>query len=349
MLCKSTTEYYRELFHATVKNYQQGCAKPLQLAPETSDRLADKKSQALIEKRLPLTDQLIMRRFDNARTRGLIATRSGNLIMAERAFTAARAPLLLSKLSLEGSLLYQSLLEQAASYLDYRQGNFDQARNRIYEALAIDLVLEEEYEYDMLLLHRIQLVHNLARIDANCMYLERAIELICRILNYLEGTSEALPIPGDWGYERVTRQPVELVTAMFAQVTSEIAIILAGKNSQVVRHLFVVISTNLQLQTCNNYCCHPRAYSWLLVKQAFASNDFANFLELASQFLNEGRADIPLLWYATVIDLVALCDELDLPDSKVFRQDVASLATTWEYLPQKFFSLLGVELKTAAA
>ncbi|WP_375515784.1 hypothetical protein [uncultured Nostoc sp.] len=50
--------------------------------------------------------------------------------------------------------------------------------------------------------------------------------------------------------------------------------------------------------------------------------------------------DSPLLWYATVIDLVALCNELDLPDSKLVEQEVAKKAATWEYLPRKFYYLL---------
>lgn len=94
---------------------------------------------------------------------------------AERAFAAARAPLQLSKLSPEGSLLYKSFLEQAEAYLDYRRGDFDQARNRTSEALAIDAVLEEDYGYEILIINRIQLVHNFARIDARCMCFERAI------------------------------------------------------------------------------------------------------------------------------------------------------------------------------
>lgn len=296
--------------------------------------------------RLPSTDRLLMHKFGNARERGLLAARRGDLMLAEQTFGAARLLLELNQLSTEGSLLYQSFLEQAESYLDYRRGDFEQARNRIYQALAIDVTLEEEHEYDILLLNRIQLVHNLVRIDGHCMYLERAIELACQILSYLQGKLEVLPIPGNWGYERVLRQPPEFVGAMFAQVTGEVALILAGKSRQVVRDLFAVTSTNLQVNA--NSHCHPRSYAWLLVKQAFASNDVALFLARASQFLSEGRADRPLLWYATVIDLILLCEELDLPDSELFTQEVARDAATWEHLPQKFSSLLGVHPKTKA-
>ena len=180
------------------------------------------------------------------------------------------------------------------------------------------------------------------------MCFDRAIELASQILSYLEGASEVLPIPGPWGCERVARQFPEIVAAMFAQVTSEVALILAGKKRQLAHDLFAVASANMQLQANGSCHCHPRAHAWFLVKEAFVGNDVATFLERASHFLAEGRADTPLLWYATVIDLVALCDELELPDSKLLKWEIARDAVTWEYLPQPFFPLLGVQPKTGS-
>ncbi|MBW4428467.1 MAG: hypothetical protein KME50_29580 [Nostoc desertorum CM1-VF14] len=333
------TKLCKELLQTTLKSFRRACASTDQITNNPSGSLV-KELQTLPETRLPLIDQLLIRRFENARTRGLIATRQENFSAAERFFAVARMPLQRYEFSAEGSLLYKSYLCQAEAYLDYRRGDFEQARSRTFEALAIDIALEEEHGYEPLVLHRIQLVHNLVRIDARCMHLERAIELACQILNYLDGELELLPIPGSWGYERVKRQSPELVAAMFAQVTNEIAIILAGRNRQLACDLFVVACSHLQLQANSSSHYHSRAHAWLLVKQAFVNNDVAAFLELASYFLGEGRSDTPLLWYATVIDLVALCDELDLPDSRLLKQEVANKAATWEYLPRKFYYLL---------
>ncbi|OUL29771.1 hypothetical protein BV378_05125 [Nostoc sp. RF31YmG] len=338
MLRQSITNTDIELIRITVENYRRGCAKPIQVTPETSGDTFGQRLQALTETRLPPTEKFVI--GGNARNQGLIATRQGNLMAAEQAFAMARAPLKLSKLSPESSLLYQSFLEQAEAYLDYRRGNFEQARNRTSEAMAIDVVLEEEYGYDILLLHRIYLAHNLIRIDAQCKYFDSAIELAFQILSYLEGISEVLPLPGPWGRERVARQSPELVAGMFVEITNEIALILVGKDRSLVRDLLVSASAHLLLKANTHDHCHPRAYTWLLVKQAFASNDVATFLKRASHFFSEGRADIPLLWYATVIDLVTLCDELAVSDSELFRQEVAREAGSWKNLPQKFSSIL---------
>lgn len=350
--CQSIPDCYSGLIQTTLENYRQGCTKPIQVTPVNSEDLFSHQRQVFIEAHLPLSDHLLMRKFGNAREQALIAVRVGKLETAERLFKVARIPLKLENLSLEGSLLYKSLLEQAEAYLDCRRGNFDKACNRTTEALEINTVLEEEYGYEFLFLRRIELVYNLVRIDTRRMYFDRALKLACQILSYLDGTSEVLPIPGRWGCEYVanlTRQSPERIAVMFVQVINEVAFVLASRNYQCIQNLFAVVSANLQLQGNDIYHCHPQAYTWLLVKQAFANNDVAMFLERASQFLAKGRTDTPLLWYATVIDLITLCKELDFPDTELFRQEVVKEAASWEYLPQKFSSLLGVCPKTEAA
>jgi hypothetical protein len=346
---QSITDSYSKLIRTTLDHYQQGRTKPIQTTPEISGNLAKHKLETFIEARLPLTDRLLMRKFENARTLGLIATRQGDLIKARRLFALARAPLKFDQLSPEGSLFYQSFLEQAEAYLDYRCGNFDQARNCTYQALAIDSALEEEYGYEILLLHRIQLVHNLARIDARCLYLNEAIRLISQILSYLAQESEALPIQGLWGCERVKRQSPKDVAAMFMQVSGEIALILADQEKQLASNLFAIIASHLNLQIDINRQCDPRSYSWLLVKQAFVNKDVPKFLKLTSQFLAKGRGNNPLLWYATAIDLIAICEEINSSDSELVKQEITKDSRTWEDLPAKFASLIGVPPTTKAA
>lgn len=338
----STANSYIQLIQNTLENFQRGYAKPIQITQNVFGNLFYDDWQTFIETRLPLTDQWLLHRLEKTRIRGLNAARQGDLITAEQHFTAARVRLQLDKLSSQGSLLYKSSLERAQAYVDYRRGDFDQARNRTSEALATYVFLEEEYGYEILFLRRLQLVCNLVRLEARCLCYERAIELACQVLSYLEGTSEILPIPGSWGRERVACQSPELVAATFALVTGEVAEILAGKDRQIVSDLFAVAPDRLHLQANGNRHCHPGAYSWLLVKQAFVNNDVPNFLELASHFLAEGRADIPLLWYATVIDFVRVCDELNPSNVELVKQEIAREAVSWECFPQKFLPLLGI-------
>lgn len=335
---------YSDIIRTTLKHCQRGSEKPIQLPPDNLDTSLSRKLVTIMESRLPVRDNLLLRWCQNALHQGLVAARRGQLVTAEQLFAKASAPLQSDTLSTEGGLICKSFHEVAEAYLDYRRSAFDQARTRLFEGLAIDVVLEEEYGYELLYVHRLQIGLHLVRIDAQCMRFDRAIDLACRLLSHLEGASEVLPLPGSWGSERVALLSPDLVAALFVQITGQVALILAGKNRQVARDLFAIAAHHMQLQSDGNCHCHPRVHAWLLVKQAFVGNDVATFLERASHFLAEGRANTPVLWYATVVDLVALCVDLDLPNSESVRREIASNAVKWEHLPQPFFPLLGVNI-----
>lgn len=338
---------YSELIRTTLEQCQQGSGKPIQLTSQNINSSFSRKAEKFIKSRLPLTDQLLIQRCGIARNQGVVAARCGQLVTAEQLFAEARALFQSNTLSTEGSLIYKSFQETAEAYLDYRRGAFDRARTRILEALAIDMVLEEEYGYELLAYaHRLELAGHLVRIDARWMRFDRAIDLAGQLMGYLVGASEVLPIQGLWGSERVALLPSELVAFWFLQVTDVVALVLAGKNRQVARDLFAVATRHMHLQTNGNCHRHPRVHAWFLLKEAFIGNDVDTFLERASHFLAEGRADIPILWYAAVVDLVALCDELNLLDFELVRREITRDAVTWEDLPKPFFPLLGVRPKT---
>ncbi len=344
-LSKHYFDVYTDLLETTLKGYRLGCTKPIQLALRKYGDLFTHTLYMLMKSRLPQKDQIIMQQAAKARENAVIAARCGSLVTAEHLFVEARAPLESNSLSPESRLLHRSFLEQAEAYLDYRNSDFERVYTRTSVALAIDAVLEKEYGYEILHIHRIQLLHNLVRTEARRMCCDRAIELAAQLLAYLEGVLEVLPFPGFWGSEYVVRQPKEVVAATFAQITSEIAVILAGKNPQLASSLLAVVRHHIQLQPHASHYGHPRAYTWFLLKEAFVGNDIATFLERASHFLAEGRADTPLLWYATVVDLVALCNDFDEPCKRIVEREVALDAATWKFLPHKFFTLLGIHSK----
>ena len=108
--CQSIIGFYTKLIQTTLEHYRRGCSKLIQITPESSGNLFSHRLQILTENRLPLTDKLLMRKFNNARERGLIATRRGDLVTAERTFAAARVLLQLNKLSTEGRVSPRSWL-----------------------------------------------------------------------------------------------------------------------------------------------------------------------------------------------------------------------------------------------
>jgi hypothetical protein len=339
---------YSELIRTALEHYQQGARKPKQPTSLDPGHKIKRRAEMIFQSRLSLADQLVMSGFTSAINQGLAAARQGQFLMAEQFFVQAREPLLSDKLSTEGHLICKSFQEAAEAYLDYRRGDFSHARAHMLEALATDIILEEEYGYDKFITHshRLEFAINLVRIDARWMRFERAVDLADSLLGYLEGGLEVLPLPGSWSRKLVELLPPELSTAHFVTIASEVAPILADKNRQVAGDLFTIAARHTKLKTNSNCHYHPGVHAWFLVKEAFLSNEVVTFLERVSHFLSEGRADTPVLWYATVVDLLALCNQLDLPVSKLVRQAIVQDAVTWENIPQSLLCLLDVSAHT---
>ena len=319
----------KDLLYTTLECYKRGTKQPALINLARSGEEFRRNLETIIHTHLPMKEYLLLRKYSEAQRQGLLAARRGDLAAADQLFAEANVLLDLEKPSLECSLLCKSFQGAAEAYLDYRRSDFDKAIARIYEVLAIDLVLEEKYGYAILHLHRIQLLHNLMRVEARRAHLEEAINLGYQLLDYLEGKSEALPIFEAWDSMRVTSLPLQLVEGMFAQITEEIAVILTGKERWIARDLFTGALHHTQVEVADNCYLHPRCHLWFRAKQAFVDNDLTTFLELASQFLIDGRGEIGLLWYRLVLDVAILCNELDLPEADLLIGEIASDAPTW--------------------
>ena len=274
-----------------------------------------------------------MRRCSTARTNGLRTARAGRTAEAEQFFAEAWKIIRCGKLSTEASLVCVSFQEAAEAYLDYREGAFERAEARIRQALTIDEVLEK-HGYRILHLHRVQLLHNLVRILAKRGHNAEAVILASHVLSYLEMGSETPPIRGTWGHPLVAAVPSHLVASMFVQVTGEIALILAQSDTESNRGLFASVTPHAQLQATENCFRHPRAHDWFQVKHALLY-DVGTFLTRVSDFFVAGRKSAPLLWYAAVIDLFGVCQQLDVPEATLFTSQVARDAVTWPGLPTK--------------
>jgi hypothetical protein len=334
---------YSQLIQTALKNCQQGSRQPMQESPGNLDSSVSYILLERMKSRLPVTDIFLLRWCQDALHQALFATRRGQLQIAKQLFEKARTPLQSDTLSTEGNLICQSFHEVAEAYLNYRQGDFNQARNKLFEGLSIDVLLEEKYGYKLLYLHRLQIALHLVRIEVRSECLEQFIDLACQLLNYLEGTLEMLSLPGSWESNLFNNfLSPELAATFFAQTSEQVALALAGKNSDIARNLFAAISDRIQLQTNSDNHYRSNFQAWFDLKLAFVNRDFSAFLEKASDFLAQGRSNTPLLWYATVVDLVTVCDDLNLQESELLKREIASDALTWKYLPKPFLSLLGV-------
>ncbi|KST62923.1 hypothetical protein [Mastigocoleus testarum] len=340
---KDNLKVNHQHFETALKKYRIGRVKPIELVLSKYGDSFTHPLYTKIESRLSHPEWSHLQQTAHVRENALMAVRRGEFGIAERLFAEARTPLKANSLSCEGKLLHETFLEQAQAYLDYRRGNFEQVYIRMFNALRIDLVLEEEYDYEIMVIHRIQLLHNLVRTEACRGDFRRAMEIASTLLGYLSGTLEVLPFSGSWGRERLKSQSEKVLAATFSQITSEIALILAGKETQTINDLLAITLHHLQLSASNKNCLHQRSYQWFRLKQAIANNNPASFLEKTSCFLASGRVDTPFLWYATVVDLVSLCKKFDFPCAELIIREVAQDVPEWKLFPKRLLALIDLK------
>jgi hypothetical protein len=262
-----------------------------------------------------------MAQFIRARTRGLEAARQQQKLEACRCFGLARVLCGSPMLSVEGRLLCQSSLETAEAYLDYRLGDFEQAQSRLHQALASDSILEEEFGYKLLHVHRLHLINNLIRLEVQRKRLADAMELAGRLLSYLEGQSESLPAPGSWSSGHLALQPPEMIAGIFAQTCSEVGRALADLRTETARGALEILLCNIDLESAAGRW-EPQARLWLQTKRAFVSGNSRGFLQLCAALLAEGPAIAPTLWYTTAVDLAKFCELVPLPGAQSLRRKI---------------------------
>ncbi len=338
------TTSYNQLIQLALDNYRQGLKKHKQSKRKNAGEAIKQKAHEIIRARLSLEEQSIVNQFTIALNQGLTAARQSKFVLASKFFVESHGYILSETLSTEGRFICQSFQEAAEAYLDYRNNNFEDAKQHLLKALAIDVILEGDYKYNQLVTHahRLEMVINLTRIYFRAMDFESAMELASCIIGYLNGALAVLPLQGVWSLKLATLLPPELTKVHLETITRDIALALAGKEPKIAHKLFIVAARYLFLEDNNNAYYHPEINAWFVVKKAFLNKDIVTFLEQASQFLAEGYASQTYLWYTVVVDLVLICDELALPNSQMVKQEIAKDAIQWQDFPETFFGLIGV-------
>lgn len=319
------------LLKKALHSYRVGREKPSFLSAAASGLGFDHHLEASISVRLTLKEQLLMRVSAGARARALSAARSGNLRVARQALDESLDILHSVSLSTEAKYMVRSFHEAVEAYLAYKHGQFDQAHRRILEALETDGILITRYGYKILDLHRIQLGHNLMRIKVRENHLKEAAQLCCNLLHYIEGDKESWPFPEFRDGSYPADLPLDLLAAMFNQITGELAFLLVGRTEDEAATTFAPLIP-LTEDTISHDCQHRRAREWLRTKLAFIRGDDGAFLEDVSRLLQEGPGEITLLWRAAATDLYSFCYAFESDSSSALRGEIAADAWTWRPL-----------------
>jgi hypothetical protein len=279
---------------------------------------------------VPVGERLVFRRCRTAIAEGLKHARHGRLASAAQLFAEARQLVTGAGRSEEVRFLGRAVLLAAEAYVSYRQRRYDLARQQVHEAMDLDLLLENDYGYNILHLHRINLIHNLARITAKEEGPERAMGPLVDLLLYLQGARphlEAL-VPGKGGVEAA---PPDLVRAVTYAYASDLVVLWSSLEPARAAPLFSVLEPITLERDAPRF--QPRIASAFRLKGMRPGRPRAGHLGAIVPALAEGRSEAPRLWYSLVVDLARLLAGAPEPGAKELCGEMVRDAADWPDLP----------------
>jgi hypothetical protein len=342
MLCTTGSDLYSEELIIIRTNYHQGCFQDDLSDCRDPTVLIERALTAELLSHFSFRDQKVLASFSFARTQGLKNTHQENFDEADAAFSQAAKIIQDSQSSHECTLLCESFLGQSQSYLDYRRSDFNNACRRIMEAIRNDVILENQYGYQSLFLHRIHLVHNLVRIYVQKGKLQDAIQLSCEVLNYLSGFSNNISVHSDWEWRYLSYQPHEYIAVLFHELVNELAIILVGQEQPIQKSLFADISQALHLEASQKKFSHELR-NWLSIKKSFIDREIGTFLLLVSDYISHQKAENLILWYTITIDLLTICQEINSQSAHLLKVKILQSSLNSRFtdkIPRKLCYLL---------
>lgn len=306
---------------------RQGALLPLNFSQD--EKALNRQLHAQVKEQLPVFDLRYMDLCEKAYSEGFDAAIVGKLDISEKAFAAAENILATKPLYHECRLLTKAFLRAAQSFLDYTQKKFDQARLKLEEAIQCDEILESQYGYKLLHIHRVHLVENIMRNEMRAQRPNEAFCLAASLLRYLAGVGETLPIAGQWGQNFLAEVTGDTVRAKFAGIAGDVAQYLAGKSGLAARQAYAQAVPELPQGECRY--AMPEVMDWFKLKGQFCEGQSPEFLASATAFLKQGPRSVPVLWCATAFDAVMLCEELGSEADQTARE-ILTEAMKWPFI-----------------
>ena len=165
---------------------------------------------------LPTADRVRLFCVRERSTRALESGRAGKLATMDQ-FLGETA---VAMRPLEGLavLLARSMYWSVQAYRQYLRGQFEDARNALRRANIADLRLMKQ-GVAIMAMHRLQLVHNLARIEIKRGDVNLASDYARAVIDHLRGLETAdLPLAGPWQPAQLESCSLEVVAAMIRQI-----------------------------------------------------------------------------------------------------------------------------------
>lgn len=251
-------------------------------------------------------ERLTSRGAGLAARRGFLAARDGELEFARESFAAAWQLWGELKESFCRTRLV-GIIEGYEAYLEYRLSDRCQARRRLENALDSALLLEIRYGLTLFELHRMQLGHNLARVDWRFGFHKEAFVLAGALVGYLQGRRRNLPFHRDWRADRMRSCPAYLRQAMVVQIAGEAIHHLVSRPETAYWETFLDEAAIDDDESGGRFFADPRLWRWLRARRARLEGDHRRYLETLEEILPTGPRGLGTLYHAILVDFAELC------------------------------------------
>lgn len=335
----------KQLAETLFAAYRQGLLRaPKPRSWEAQGRQFDFLFRQVLWKKIPIRERLLIWKIWNLGAKGLSLSRQGSLGEASEIFSSCWQTLESFDLSEKGALLATPPLESAHAYFEYKRREFEIARARILNAMEIDLQLENDEDFILLELHRVQSAQNLMRIDLQAGEPTRAISLAGEILAYIDGLCPRLSVHHSWQHHKlITSIPISLRQALIPQVANEVALALTYHPAEYDLEQKFLANVHIEEYLRRAHVLHEQFRRWLLAKRSFHQENWEQYLQQMLEFLPMGRADIGPLWYSTMIDILSFCRKLDTRIAMSLHDAILRDTQKWPSLPACFSAKLELE------
>ncbi len=243
----------------------------------------------------------------------------------------------------ESSLLFgRARISQAAAELDFQLGDFSKVQENLSKSLEQDHVLEQEYLLVALHSYRLEQILLWIRACAAMGQTARAVELAQEAVLYLLSLKGEISLSQGWDENLAWKIPEETRSSLLAQFASLTGGILSNELQESASELFFQFYA---WKLFDGHGALEEIHSWGLIKEAYLTQDWREFLTLCQPFLQSGRKQT-LLWDTAVLDLCQCCKLLRPRQTQGFLEEVASnTARMWDIPPGGYSLPTGIYYK----
>lgn len=275
--------------------------------PTLTRDLFNERLTEIVMARLGECDRQALISIQNEGSKGLNAARSRKEELAQHHFMAAQQLLETLPICSVAYLCAESFVCAQKAYFIYTQNQYKDAITLIERSFSNDTLLELQYDLDILLMHRVQLINNLMRIEARRNNWQEALALGTALLRYLEDPRDravrSLAPPWDRGWsDNLGFIPTELVRATHAQIARE--------EVQVFHRAEAACKSALEPLGALSSLSPPEAAtqieSWMNFQITRLDPGRGDYLSAASSVLRRGSMPSEPLWWSVANDVTRM-------------------------------------------